>query len=138
MAPFYGWGSAALRLQSHFEGAVYFLPLSSQKFLVLILSTSERWKAGSTLESPSGFEQGASELAIQQIKLLLLLNVNTNVMLESPAEPKSYLIFPAIITLQQKKLKSGQYISSRCYVPGQCFFVSQQPQHFTWLLVFCG
>ena len=24
---------------SHFEGAVYFLPLSSQKFLVLILST---------------------------------------------------------------------------------------------------
>ena len=26
---------------SHFENAVYFLPLSSQKFLVLILSTSE-------------------------------------------------------------------------------------------------
>ena len=26
---------------SHFEEAVYFLPLSSQKFLVLILSTSE-------------------------------------------------------------------------------------------------
>ena len=35
---------------SHFEEAVYFLPLSSQKFLVLILSTSEGWKAESTVE----------------------------------------------------------------------------------------
>ena len=43
--PFYGWGSTASRLQSHFEQAVYFFPLSSQKFLVLILSTSEGWKA---------------------------------------------------------------------------------------------
>ena len=33
---------------SHFEEAVYFLPLSSQKFVVLILSTLERWKAEST------------------------------------------------------------------------------------------
>ena len=40
---------------SHFEEAVYFLPLSSQKFLVLILSNSEEWKAGSTLELRSGF-----------------------------------------------------------------------------------
>ena len=31
--------------QGHFEEAVYFLPLSSQKFLVLILSTSEGWIA---------------------------------------------------------------------------------------------
>ena len=29
---------------SHFEEAVYFIPLSSQKFLELILSTSEGWK----------------------------------------------------------------------------------------------
>ena len=42
--------------ESHFEEAVYFLLLSSQKFLVLILSTSEGWKAESTLEPPSGFE----------------------------------------------------------------------------------
>ena len=35
MVPFYGWGSTASRLYSHFEEAVYFLPLSSQKFLVL-------------------------------------------------------------------------------------------------------
>ena len=27
--------------KNHFEGAVYLLPLSSQKFLVVILSTSE-------------------------------------------------------------------------------------------------
>ena len=43
---------------SHLEEAVYFLWFSSQKFLVLILSTSEEWKADSTLELPSGFEHG--------------------------------------------------------------------------------
>ena len=36
MAPFYGWGSTASRLQSHYKEAVYFLPLSFQIFLVLI------------------------------------------------------------------------------------------------------
>ena len=50
---------------SHFEEAAYFLPLSSQKFLVLILSTSEGWKAESTLEPPSGFEHGTPGLEIQ-------------------------------------------------------------------------
>ena len=40
------------------EEAVYFLPISSQKFLVLILSTSERLKTDSTLLPPSGFEHG--------------------------------------------------------------------------------
>ena len=30
---------------SHFEAAVYLLPLSPQKFLVLTISTSEEWKA---------------------------------------------------------------------------------------------
>ena len=40
---------------SHFKEAVYFLPFSSQKFLVLILSTSEGWKAELTLEPPSCF-----------------------------------------------------------------------------------
>ena len=39
-----------------FEEAVYFLPLSFQKFLVLILLTSEGWKAELTLELPNGFE----------------------------------------------------------------------------------
>ena len=41
--------------------------LSSQKFLVLILSTSERWKGESTLEPPSGFEHGTPGLGIQRL-----------------------------------------------------------------------
>ena len=35
---------------SHFEAADYFLPLGYKKLLVLIFSTSEGWKAASTLE----------------------------------------------------------------------------------------
>ena len=50
---------------SHFEETVYFLPLSYKKFLVLILSTLEGWKAESTLEPPSGFEHGTPGLGIQ-------------------------------------------------------------------------
>ena len=41
MAPFYGWGSTASSDRATFEEAVYFSPLSSQKFVVFILSTSE-------------------------------------------------------------------------------------------------
>ena len=52
---------------SHFEEAVYFLPLSSHKFLVLILSISEGWKAESTLEPLSGFEHGTPGLGIQHL-----------------------------------------------------------------------
>ena len=52
---------------SHFEEAVYFSPLISQKFLVLILPTSERWKAESTLEPPSGFEHETPGLEIQRL-----------------------------------------------------------------------
>ena len=52
---------------SHFEEAVYFLPLSSQKFLVLILPTLEGWKADSTLEPTSGFEHGTPGLGIQRL-----------------------------------------------------------------------
>ena len=66
MAPFYGWGSTASGLV-HFEEAVYFLPLSSQIFLVLILSTSEGQKAESALEPPSGFEHGTPGLEIQHL-----------------------------------------------------------------------
>ena len=51
MAPFYGWGSTASRLVP-LEEVVYFLPLSSQIFLVLILSSSEGWKAALTLLCP--------------------------------------------------------------------------------------
>ena len=57
LALFYGWGSTALRLD----------PRSSQKFLVLILSTSEGWKAELTLESTNGFEHGTLGLGIQHL-----------------------------------------------------------------------
>ena len=53
--------------KSHFEEAVYFLPLSSQKSLVLTLSTSEGQKAESTLEPPSSFEHGTPGLGIQRL-----------------------------------------------------------------------
>ena len=39
MAPFYGWGSTASRLEPFQEGS-YFLPLSSQKLVL------RRWKCG--------------------------------------------------------------------------------------------
>ena len=52
---------------SHFEEAVYFLPWSSQKFLVLIVSTLGGWKAESTLELFSGFEHGTPGLAILRL-----------------------------------------------------------------------
>ena len=36
MVLFYGWCSTPSRLQNHYEETVYFLPLGSQKFVVLI------------------------------------------------------------------------------------------------------
>ena len=41
MAPFYGRGSTASRLQSHQGETGYFLQLSSKEFLVLVRSTWE-------------------------------------------------------------------------------------------------
>ena len=58
-------GVQLLQDLSHFEEAVYFVALSSQKFLVLILSASEGWKAESTLGRPSGFNHETPGLGIQ-------------------------------------------------------------------------
>ena len=58
MAPFLWMG---------FKEAVYFSPLSSQKFLVLILSALEGGKAVSNLEVHSGFEHGTPGLGIQDL-----------------------------------------------------------------------
>ena len=66
MAPFYGWVQVP-QGKSHFEEAVYFLPLSSQKFLMLILSTSEGSKAESILKPTSGFEHRNSGLGNQRL-----------------------------------------------------------------------
>ena len=52
---------------SHFKEAVYFLPKSSQKSLVLTLSTLEGWKTELTFESPSGFEDRTPGLGIQHL-----------------------------------------------------------------------
>ena len=65
--PFFVDGVQLTQGYSHFEEAVYFLPSSSQKFLVLILSTLEGWKAELTLEPPSGFEHGTPGLGIQRL-----------------------------------------------------------------------
>ena len=60
MPSFYGWGSAASRLEPLRGG-------SSQIFLVLILPTPEVWKAKSTLEPSSGSEHGTPGLGIQRL-----------------------------------------------------------------------
>ena len=67
MAPFVD-GVQLPQVYSHFEEAVYFLPFISQKFLVLILSISEGWKAELALEPPSGFYHGTPGLGIQRLK----------------------------------------------------------------------
>ena len=65
-APFYGWGSTVSRLKP-LRGGSLLLPLSSQKLLVLVWSTSEGWKTESTLEPLSGFEHGTPGLGIQHL-----------------------------------------------------------------------
>ena len=79
MAPFYGWGSTASRLEPLWGGSLLFT-ISSQKSQVLILSTSEGWTAELTLEPPSGFEDGTlthftNVLQILTYYLTLFLNV---------------------------------------------------------------
>ena len=59
--PFLWMGFNCLKATATFYHSV------PQKFLVLILSTSERWKAESTLEPPSGFEHGTPGLGIQRL-----------------------------------------------------------------------
>ena len=67
MAPFIGWDLTVSRQQSHYEETVYFLPFSSQEYLVLNWSTSEGWKAELTLEPPIGFEPGTPGLGTQRL-----------------------------------------------------------------------
>ena len=62
------WDSTASRLQPlRAPAPTYLLPLSSQKFFVLILSTSEGYNDESVLEPPSGFEHGTRGLEIQRL-----------------------------------------------------------------------
>ena len=55
-------------IQGHYVETVYFLPflpLSPMKFLVVIWSTLDGWKAESTLGLPIGFKHGTPGLGIQ-------------------------------------------------------------------------
>ena len=67
MVPFYGWDSTASRLQGHYGEIVDFSSLRSQKFLVLIWLTQEKWNDKSTSELPSGFELEPPGLGIQRL-----------------------------------------------------------------------
>ena len=62
-------GVQLLQDYSHFGEAVYFITLSSQKFLVLILSMLEGWKAESILELPNDFDHETLGLGIQPLIL---------------------------------------------------------------------
>ena len=63
MLPFNGWSSTVSRLEPRGGSLLFTTVYFFQKFLVLILSTSEGWNAESTLEPPSGFEYGTPGLA---------------------------------------------------------------------------
>lgn len=68
MTPFHRKGSIASRLQSPYEGIVYFQLLSPHMLAVLIWSTSKEWKTKSTSELPSGFEPKIPGMGIQHPK----------------------------------------------------------------------
>ena len=76
MTPFYGSGSTVSMLQSHCEETIYFLPFSSQEFLVLNGSTVEGWKTELTFEPTSGFEPRSPRLGIQCLNTRLLIVID--------------------------------------------------------------
>ena len=65
--PPFMYGVQLLQNYSHLEEAVYFIKLSPQKYLELILSTSKGWKAESTLEPPNGIYHETPGLGIQHL-----------------------------------------------------------------------
>ena len=67
MATLYRSGSTASRLPEPLQGGSLLFTTKWQKFLVLIWSTSEEWKAKSTLEPLSGFLFGIPGLGIQHL-----------------------------------------------------------------------
>ena len=66
MAPFHGWGSNTSKLEP-LRGGSLLLNTEFPDILVLILLTSEGWKAESTLEPPSDFEHRTPGLGIQHL-----------------------------------------------------------------------
>ena len=66
MAPFYGWGSTASRLEPLQGGSLLFTT-KSPEIPGTHLSTSEGRKAESTLEPTGGFEHRTPGLGIQRL-----------------------------------------------------------------------
>ena len=66
-------GFNCLKATEHHEEAVYFLPLSSPKFQVLIWLTSERWKV--ELEPPTGFEHGPLDWESRPLNTISLFQI---------------------------------------------------------------
>ena len=60
-------GFNCLKATESLRGGSLLFVTKFQKFLVLILSPSEGWKAESTLELPTGFDHGTPELVIQRL-----------------------------------------------------------------------
>ena len=77
MAPFYGWGSTASRLQPLRGGSLLFTTqfpeIPGTHFIDL-----EGWKAELTLELPSGFEHWTPGLGIQRLNHLAIAPYNKN------------------------------------------------------------
>lgn len=59
-------GSTISRLDSHYKMTVYFVAISSAVVLVIIWSTSGRWKAESTLEPRSSYKAKTLGLGIHR------------------------------------------------------------------------
>ena len=66
MASFYGWGSTASRLKPLWQGSLLY-NTKFLKILILILSTSEGWKAELILEPPNVFDHETPGLGIQHL-----------------------------------------------------------------------
>ena len=74
MAPFFMDGVQLPQGYNHFEEAVYFLPFSSQKFLVLILSTLEEWKLSRPWSHPVVLNTGPLDWEFSALTTRLLLH----------------------------------------------------------------
>ena len=107
---------------SHFEEAVYFLPFSSQKFLVLILLTSEGWKAESTLEPPNGFEHGTAGLGIQHLNQYSIFFVLDFVQFKSIL--KHYWCADVFVSqAYSSTISKFSYAHKNCIYPGNLLHV---------------
>lgn len=65
-AYFYEWGSTVFRLHCHYDEEVYFQPLTTQEFLVLIWSALKGWKTDLNLGVTSWYKPVTPGLLIHR------------------------------------------------------------------------